>query len=161
MLINDFLEEVTECTNNDLDESWGGMLNIKKPVLDASSLKVPVLRGNKDLDDVSECSKAERATIDLALSFGILEVSLEDSLYSVIKIDEKDGPMDSTRKQTFLDTLLSRLDRIGCRNAYCITHSNCFDTVAADVILLKGYETMVSDASLSNKNVIYRYDKSI
>ena len=161
LLINDFLEEVTECTNNDLDESWGGMLNIKKPVLDASSLKVPVLRGNKDLDDVSECSKAERATIDLALSFGILEVSLEDSLYSVIKIDEKDGPMDSTRKQTFLDTLLSRLDRIGCRNAYCITHSNCFDTVAADVILLKGYETMVSDASLSNKNVIYRYDKSI
>lgn len=161
LLINDFLEEVTECTNADLDESWGGMLNIQKPVLDSTALKVPVVRGNKVLDDVSECSKAERATMDLALSFGILEVSLEGSLYSVVRVDEKDGGMDSIRKQTFLDALQNRLDKINCKNVYCITHSNCFDTVEADVILLKGYESMVSEASLANKNIIYRYDKSI
>ena len=161
LLINDFLEEVTECTNKDLDESWGGMLNIKKPILDSTALKVPVVRGNKELNDVSECSKAERATMDLALSFGILEVSLENSLYSVLKIDEKDGGMDSIRRQTFLDNLLSRMNRINCKNAFCVTHSNCFDNVEADVILLKGYESMISEASLFNKNVIYRYDKSI
>ena len=99
--------------------------------------------------------------MDLALSFGILEVSLENSLYSVLKIDEKDGGMDSIRRQTFLDNLLSRMNRINCKNAFCVTHSNCFDNVEADVILLKGYESMISEASLLNKNVIYRYDKSI
>ena len=161
LLINDFLEEVTECTNRDLDESWGGMLNILKPILDSTALKVPVIRGNKSLNDVSECSKAEKATLDLAISFGILEVSLENSLYSIIKIDEKDSGMDSVRRQSYLDTLLSRLDKIGCKSAFCITHSNCFDSTPADVILFKGYETMVSEASLANKNVIYRYDKSI
>ena len=161
LLINDFLEEVTECTNNDLDESWGGMLNVQKPVLDSTALKVPVIRGNKVLDDVSECSKAERATMDLALAFGVLEVSLENSLYSILKIDEKDSGMDAVRRQSFLDMLMARLDKINCKNAYCVTHSNCFDTTVADVILLKGYESMISEASLANKNIIYRYDKSI
>ena len=161
LLINDFLEEVTECTNADLDESWGGMLNIQKPILDSTALKVPVVRGNKTLADVSECSKAERSTMDLALSFGILEVSLENSLYSIIRLDECDGGMDQIRRQTFLEVLLNRMNKINCQNAFCVTHSNCFDGVEADVILLKGYESMISDASLFNKNIIYRYDKSI
>jgi len=110
---------------------------------------------------VSECSKAERATMDLALAFGVLEVSLENSLYSILKIDEKDSGMDAVRRQSFLDMLMARLDKINCKNAYCVTHSNCFDTTVADVILLKGYESMISEASLANKNIIYRYDKSI
>lgn len=161
LLINDFLDEVKDCTNKDLDTSWGGMLNVDKFNLDATSLKVPVLRGNTVLNDVSECSKAEKATLDLALSFGILEVSTKDELYNIVKIDEKDSGMDSTRRQTFLDILQERLTNFNCKNAFCITHSNCFDNVEADVILLKGYENMISENSLSNKNIIYRYDKSI
>lgn len=161
LLINDFLDEVRECTNKDLDTSWGGMLNIDKFNLDATSLKVPVLRGNTKLNDVSECSKAEKSTLDLALSFGILEVSTKDSLYNICKLDECDSGMDSARRQSFLDILQERLNNFNCKNAFCITHSNCFDTVEADVILLKGYENMISENSLSNKNVIYRYDRSI
>ena len=161
LLINDFLDEVKDCTNKDLDTSWGGMLSIDKFKLDSTSLKVPVLRGNSVLNDISECSKAEKATLDLALSFGILEVSTKNELYNIVKIDEKDSGMDSTRRQTFLDILQERLNNFNCKNAFCITHSNCFDNVEADVILLKGYENMISETSLSNKNVIYRYDKSI
>lgn len=161
LLINDFLDEVTECTNKDLDSSWGGMLNVDKFKLDSTALKIPINRGNSKLEDVSECSKAERATIDLAISFGILEVSTADKLYNIIKIDEKDGPMDSVRKQTFLDVLLDRMSNINCKNAFCITHSNCFENVEADVILLKGYENVISENSLINKNIIFRYDKTI
>lgn len=161
LLINDFLDEVTECTNKDLDSSWGGMLNVDSFKLDSTALKIPINRGNSKLEDVSECSKAERATIDLAISFGILEVSTSDKLYNIIKIDEKDGPMDSVRKQTFLDVLLDRMNNINCKNAFCITHSNCFENVEADVILLKGYENVISESSLANKNVIFRYDKTI
>lgn len=162
LLINDFLEEVTECTNRDLDSSWGGILNIKKPELESSALKIPVIRGNAELDDVSECSKAEKATLDLAISFGILEVSTIDSKFGIItRIDEKDSGMDVVRRQNFLDLLQERLKTINCINAFCITHSNCFENIEADVILLKNYESVTSENALDNKNIIYRFDKSV
>jgi len=162
LLINDFLEEVTECTNKDLDSSWGGILNIKKPELESSALKIPVIRGNSELDDVSECSKAEKATLDLAISFGILEVSTMDSKFGIItRIDEKDSGMDVVRRQNFLDLLQERLKTINCINAFCITHSNCFENIEADVILLKNYESVTSENALDNKNIIYRFDKSV
>ena len=162
LLINDFLEEVTECTNKDLDSSWGGILNIKKPELESSALKIPVIRGNAELDDVSECSKAEKATLDLAISFGILEVSTIDSKFGIItRIDEKDSGMDVVRRQNFLDLLQERLKTINCINAFCITHSNCFENIEADVILLKNYESVTSENALDNKNIIYRFDKSV
>ena len=161
LLINDFLEEVTDFTNKDLDASWGGMLNIEKPKLDSSSLKIPVIRGETKLEDVNECSKAEKSTLDMAIAFGIIEASTENSIYNIIRADEIDGPMDSSRKQSFLDILQQRLRDINCRNCFCITHSNCFESIDCDVILLKGYEKSVSESSLLNKNIIYRYDKSI
>ena len=69
--------------------------------------------------------------------------------------------MDVMRRQTFLESATSRLDEIGVENVFCVTHSNCFENVSADVILLKGWDSMVSESSLSNKNIIYRFDKSI
>lgn len=161
LLINDFLSEVIDFTNKDLDASWGGMLNLDRFKLDNTSLKIPVIRGETILEDVNECSKAEKSTLDMAISFGIIEASTADSLYNIIRVDEIDGPMDVSRRQSFLDTLTQRLRDINCRDCYCITHSNCFETTECDVILLKGYENAVSESSLANKNVIYRYDRSI
>ena len=161
LLINDFLGEVLYSANKDLDTSWGGMLNVEDFNLEDTALTIPILRGNSKLADVSECSKAEKATMNLAISFGIIDTSTQDKAYNVVKMDEVDSGMDVVRRQTFLESATSRLDDIGVDNVFCVTHSNCFENVNADVILLKGWDSMVSESSLSNKNVIYRFDKSL
>ena len=161
LLINDFLSEVLYSANKDLDSSWGGMLNVADFDLKDTALVIPIQRGNTKLEDVGECSKAEKATMSLALSFGIIDASTKDKAYNIVKLDEVDSGMDVMRRQTFLESATSRLDEIGVENVFCVTHSNCFENVSADVILLKGWDSMVSESSLSNKNIIYRFDKSI
>ena len=160
-MINDFLSEVLYSANKDLDSSWGGMLNVADFDLKDTALVIPIQRGNTKLEDVGECSKAEKATMSLALSFGIIDASTKDKAYNIVKLDEVDSGMDVMRRQTFLESATSRLDEIGVENVFCVTHSNCFENVSADVILLKGWDSMVSESSLSNKNIIYRFDKSI
>ena len=161
MLIKDFLDEVADSANKDLDKSWGGILNVSEFKLDNGEFKIPVIRGDSELVDVAECSKAEKATIGLSISTGIIEASTEDSLYNIVELDETDGGMDSIRRQSFLDNITTRLSDIGCRNVFCVTHNNCFESVSCDVILLKGWDHMISENALSNKNIIFKYDKAI
>ncbi len=163
MLIKDFLDEVTDSANKDLDKSWDGVLNVSEFKLDNNEFRIPVIRGNSELVDVSECSKAEKATIGLSISTGIIEASTEDNLYNIVILDEVDGGMDSIRRQSFLENITTRLYDINCRNVFCVTHNNCFENIPCDVILLDGWKTsaMISESSLLNKNIIFRYDKTI
>lgn len=161
MLIKDFLDEVADSANKDLDKSWGGILNVSEFKLDNGEFKIPVIRGDSELEDVAECSKAEKATIGLSISTGIIEASTEDSLYNIVELDETDGGMDSVRRQSYLENITTRLSDIGCKNVFCVTHNNCFESVSCDVILLKGWQHMISENALANKNIIFKYDKMI
>jgi DNA repair exonuclease SbcCD ATPase subunit len=157
LLIKDFLDEVVDVVNEDLEYVWGGLLSIKEFILEEGEFRIPIIRGNTVLDDVLECSKAEKAILSMSISFGIIKVSLENSLYNILRLDEIDGGMDSVRRELFFEMLKRRLEDIQCHNAFAITHNNSFSNVEADVILLKGYDTMCSESDLSNKNVIYKY----
>lgn len=161
MLIKDFLDEVADAANKDLDKSWGGVLNIDEFSLENGEFKIPVIRGNVILNDASETSKAEKATLGLSISTGIIDVSTENSLYNIVRLDECDGGFDGPRRQSFLENITTRLNEINCKNVFCITHNNCFENISCDVILLKGWDSMTSESSLSNKNIIFKYDKMI
>jgi hypothetical protein len=161
ILIKDFLDEVADAANRDLDKSWGGVLNIDEFSLENGEFKIPVIRGNTILNDASETSKAEKATLGLSISTGIIDVSTENSLYNIVRLDECDGGFDGPRRQSFLENITTRLNEINCKNVFCITHNNCFENISCDVILLKGWDSMTSESSLLNKNIIFKYDKMI
>jgi hypothetical protein len=160
MLIKDFLDEVIMVANNNLDDIWGGMLHISDYELNDSEFRLPVQRGNTPLNDVAECSKSEKSTIAMAISFAIIEVSNANK-YNIIRIDEADGGYDEIRKQSYIETVSSKMQQIGCENAFIVTLNQMFDSVPCDVILIKNYDTITSTSSLLNKNIIYRYESDV
>ena len=81
------------------------------------------------LNDASETSKAEKATLGLSISTGIIDVSTENSLYNIVRLDECDGGFDGPRRQSFLENITTRLNEINCKNVFCITHNNCFENI--------------------------------
>jgi DNA repair exonuclease SbcCD ATPase subunit len=154
MLIKDFLDEVTFVTNSSLDNIWGGLIRIKEFRLGENEFKIPIIRGNTILEDITECSTAEQNTLALAISLAIIQVSTS---YNIIRIDEADSGFDEVRRQSFLDMITQQLIAAGCEDCYTITHNQYFDNVPCNVILLKGYEYLVAEASLENKYILYRY----
>ena len=109
------------------------------------------------MDDIQECSRAEKATLAISISFAIIEVSMKNSLYNIVRLDEIDGNLDITKRENFFDILLQRLDSINCKDCYTITHNGTFGELESDVILLKGYEKMIDENMLLNKNILYKY----
>jgi hypothetical protein len=154
MLIKDFLDEVSYVTISSLDNIWGGLIRIKEFHIDENEFRIPIIRGNTILEDISECSTAEKNTLAMAISLAIIQVSTS---YNVVRIDEVDGGFDEIRRQSFLDMMTRQLVSAGCEDSYIITHNQYFENVPCNVILLKGYELLVSDAALENKHVLYRY----
>jgi hypothetical protein len=154
MLIKEFLDEVAFVTNLSLDNIWGGLIRIKEFCIDESEFRIPIIRGNTILDDITECSTAEKSTLSLAISLAIIQVSTS---YNIIRIDEADGKFDEIRRQSFLEMITEQLSLSGCEDSYLITHNQHFENIPCNVILLKGYDQLVSEASLENKRVVYRY----
>lgn len=154
MLIKDFLDEVTLVTNMSLDNIWGGLIRIKEFRLDENEFRIPIIRGNTILEDISECSTAEKSTLALAISLAIIQVSTS---YNIVRLDEVDGGFDESRRQSFLDMITQQLSAAGCEDSYIITQNQHFENIPCNVILLKGYELLVSELSLDNKNILYKY----
>jgi DNA repair exonuclease SbcCD ATPase subunit len=157
LLIKDFLEEVTFVTNMSLDNIWGGLLRIKDFCIEESEFRIPVIRGNTVLEDITECSTAEKNTLALAISLAIIQVSIS---YNVIRIDEADGGFDETRRESFLEMITEQLSVSGCDDSYLITHNQHFENVPCNVILLKDYEKLVPESLLENKYILYKYPSS-
>jgi energy-coupling factor transporter ATP-binding protein EcfA2 len=154
MLIKDFLDEVTFVTNVSLDNIWGGLIRIKEFQLEESEFRIPIIRGNTILEDITECSTAEKTTLALAISLAIIQISIS---YNVVRVDEADSGFDELRRQSFLEMITEQLGASGCKDSYLITHNQHFENLPCNVILLKGYEQLVSEATLENKRILYRY----
>jgi hypothetical protein len=154
MLIKEFLDEVTFITNSSLDNIWGGLIRIVEFRIGENEFRIPVIRGNTVLGDISECSKAEKHTLALAISLAIIQVSTS---YNIVRLDEVDDGFDDTRRQTFLDLISQQFLISGCEDSYIITHNQYFENIPCNVILLKGYDLLISDSVLENKNILFKY----
>ncbi|MBR1818244.1 MAG: hypothetical protein IJ772_05270 [Bacilli bacterium] len=152
--MEEFLDTLTEQTNNDLEKMWGGNLKIHSFEIGANDFKIKIDRNGKILNDVTECSDGEQSTLALAISFAIIEINLRYKKYNVLRFDEVDGPFDDARRRTFMETLVNRIPALDCGNLFIITHNNEFNDAEADLIILDGAN---EDIDLTNKNIIYHY----
>ena len=152
--MEEFLDTLTEQTNNDLEKMWGGNLKIHSFEIGANDFKIKIDRNGKILNDVTECSDGEQSTLAVAISFAIIEINLRYKKYNVLRFDEVDGPFDDARRRTFMETLVNRIPALDCGNLFIITHNNEFNDAEADLIILDGAN---EDIDLTNKNIIYHY----
>lgn len=153
--MEDFLDTLTEQTNNDLSKMWGSELKIESFNIGANEFSIVINKDGVLIKDASECSDGERATLSLAISFAIIEINLRYKKYNVLRFDEVDAPLDYERRRTFCETILERLPDLDCGNLIMTTHNNEFSNVDADIIILEGADE--DPALLSNKNIIYHY----
>jgi DNA repair exonuclease SbcCD ATPase subunit len=152
--MEDFLDTLTEQTNKDLNQMWGSSLLIEQFKVGANEFSISVNRDGTILEDVSECSEGERATLALAISFAIIEINLKERPYNNIRLDESDATLDQERRRTFISTILNRMPSLDCGDLWMCTHNDEINDIEADIVLLKGANT--STINLSNKNILFQ-----
>lgn len=150
--MEDWLDELTVQTNNDLERMWGSELKIERFKIEANEFNIEVNKNGSIIKDASECSAGERSTLSLAISFAVIEINLKYRKYNILRFDELDGPFDADRRRTFIDVLSNRLTDLDCGSAFIISHNNEFGDIPADAIILS--ET-AEKTDMINKTIVY------
>lgn len=150
--MEDWLDDLTVQTNNDLEKMWGSELKIETFEIGANEFNISINKNGSIIKDASECSDGEKSTLSLAISFAVIEINLKYRKYNVLRFDELDGPFDADRRRTFIEVLNNRLADLDCGSAFIISHNNEFGDVPADAIILSETEEKLE---MINKNIVY------
>lgn len=149
----DALEAVRGDCNALLAHSFGGGLQVLGFQLGEREFRIRVSNaGGGVLDDVSLASQGERALVTLALS---LAVAGRAGGWSVLSLDEADGPLDSENRESFLEMVRQMSASAGIRQVFVISHNDCFRHELADLVLLRGSEFDPTDPlAMDGKRVL-------
>lgn len=153
--IQSFLNNLTIKTNEDLEKMWGTSLRIEEFVLKDNEFSIKVNKDGNIIEDASLCSGGETATLNIAISFAMIETNIDENGYDLIRMDEIDGVLDDVRRQQFIPMIQDGLEEIGCDTCAIISHNNEFDDVACDIILMKGAD--IPEEKLQNKKILWEY----
>lgn len=153
--IQSFLNNLTIKTNEDLEKMWGSSLRIEEFVLKDNEFSIKVNKDGNIIDDASLCSGGETATLNIAISFAMIETNINENGYDLIRMDEIDGVLDDVRRQQFIPMIQDGLEELGCNTCAIISHNNEFDDVACDIILMKGAN--IPEEKLQNKKILWEY----
>lgn len=155
LFINNFLTRIHLKSNEYLESLNGKDLRIQKFEIGKSAREFPIVIEKGDgsiIPDASQCSDGQIALLSLAISMAMVSEAVKDSGYNIIRLDEMDSVLDSKRRKMYIEMIKERLKEINSVQCVIITHSDEFDYVPADVILLPGNHA--NSDSLSNKNVL-------
>lgn len=153
--IESFLNELTVKTNDDLDSMWGENIRIERFVIDENEFSIRINKNGESIPDASVCSQGETKTINTAISFSIIESSVDKGGYDVLRLDEVDGAFDEIRRKGFMDVIQKRINEMGCESCFIITHNGEFENIPCDIILMK--DAKIDEEKLKNKNILFRY----
>lgn len=152
--IESFLNELTIKTNEDLKSMWSSNMKIEEFKIGANEFSIVVNKDGYKIEDASLCSEGETSTLNVGISFAMLESNVTKNGYDIIRLDEIDGPLDETRRANFIPMIQNRLNDLGCDSCFIITHNNEFDDIPCDIMLFKGAN--LPEEKLKNKNILFR-----
>lgn len=152
ILLESFLLELKNDVNKNLNEIWDNSLSIEDFILTQSEFSIVMNRSGTIIADASQLSQGERAIMSLAISFSIIEMNLKEKMYDVIRLDELDATLDEIRSRRFFEMVKERIERMGVSSCFIISHRSEFESVPADLILLRGAKV----ENISNKNIIFK-----
>lgn len=144
-----YLQSTTLFVNNILSSIYDNF-EIEGFEITESEFNIPYIKNGVRINDVSHASQGERSFLSLALSFALINKSIQD--YNIMLLDEIDATLDTRNRSMFLSILLDMIDLIDSEQVFMITHNNMFDSQPVDII-------MTSDVNLDsydNANIIFK-----
>ncbi len=154
LFINNFLTRVHVKSNEYMESLNGKDLKIEKFEIGKTAREFPIIIRKDDsiIPDANQCSAGEKALLSLAISMAVISVASENKPYRVLRLDEMDATLDHRRRKLYIEMIQDRLKEIESRQCLIITHSDEFDEVASDMIIMPG--AFKNPESLANKNVL-------
>lgn len=141
-----YMMDVNSNINKLLRRVYGDGLEVGEFQIDEKGFRIPYTRNGVEIEDISMCSQGEETFLSLAFSFAF------GGRYNVRTMDELDGPLDTGRRNTFLDVFEDQMDVAGTEQAILISHNNVFDSYPVDAILTSPENV----DSYKNMNIIFR-----
>lgn len=141
-----YMMDINTNINRLLKRVYGDGLEVKEFIIDERGFQIPYISNGVEVEDVSMASQGEDTFMSLAFSFAF------GGSYNVMTLDELDGPLDSSRRDTFIDIFDEQMDEVGAEQAILISHNNVFDSYPVDAILTS--DTNID--SYKNMNIIFK-----
>lgn len=150
LFIQLYLKNTRTKINQLLDVVYDGDLEVQEFEIGEKEFRIPYISKGVKVEDVSFCSQGEESIVSLALSFALIEQSLNG--YNILLLDEMDSKLDASKRMKFLPILEEQLDSIDAEQVFIITHNNAFDNYPVDVIMTSSYNV----DNFKNVNVIFK-----
>lgn len=146
-----YMAQTLSDINNILDIVYDGKMTVPRFDIGDREFNIPYINNGVEISDVNQCSQGEEAFMSIAISFAFVSRSMEavDS-FNIPRFDEVDGPLDTYKRERFLDIINLQIDKIDAEQIFIISHNRAFDGYPVNVVeLTKG---IIDD--YTNKTVI-------
>lgn len=153
LFIDDFLQSITEKTNNLLSLAYDDRFKISFDITEKDFF-IRVHRLFSELEDINQASQGETSMTTLSLSLSMIENMIKK--YNIIYLDEIDATLSTENRRLFLNMLEKQLLDLGIEQIFIISHNNEFYSYPVDLILFKNNGVDLNDKEfMTNKNVIF------
>jgi hypothetical protein len=144
------MNKILATANDLLVMLFDGEFVLQPFVVNEQEFRIPCLGTGLMHDDISSMSRAQKAMINMILSYSILYQS--NTKYNIVSLDEIDDSLDESNRSYFMTLLDNLMGILRCEQSFIISHNNELITELADLILLK----TVPGANYGG-NIIWRY----
>ena len=145
-----YCKALKSIANSIISEIYGGELILRDFEITDSKFNIPYYTKGANVDDIIHASQAETSIVTLAISFAILMQFMPK--YSIILLDEIDGPLSPQYKTKMLATLEGQLKALGSEQCFLITQSDQYLDYPVNLIITdKEHRNMIR----SNHKVIF------
>ena len=137
LFIKVYMAQTLKLANDLLGLFFENRLSLLPYNIDDNSFSIPCFSRYTGLttDDVSNCSRSEKAMIGLALSGALLKQA--SSRFNIFRIDEIDEGLDSANRLQFIYAINKICDILGIEQFIMISHSSELGLKDVDIIRLK------------------------
>ena len=133
-----FMNRILNTANQLLSHFFNGEFTLQPFIINEKEFRMPCVGSGMMNDDISSMSTAQICMISMILSFALLRST--SNSYSIIKLDEIDGGLDSTNRIQFANVLNTLMNMLNYEQCIMISHNSELSMANADVILLRSNE---------------------
>lgn len=117
--------------------------------INETEFNIPYIKNNIRISDVAFASQGEKSFLSLALSFALINQSIEN--YNILLLDEIDSTLDIKNRALFLNILEKQMESISAEQIFLITHNNMFENYPVDIVLTSSNKLN----NYNNANIIF------
>lgn len=130
-----YMNKILSTANDLLAMLFDGEFVLQPFIINEQEFRIPCLGSGLLHDDISSMSRAQKAMINMILSYSILYQS--NTRYNIVSLDEIDDSLDESNRSYFMTLLDNLMSILRCEQSFIISHNNELVSELADLIILK------------------------